>query len=482
RLRQEEVERNTSQTGTPRLDANRSEIVARVKSEPVLYWEPPRIREGELPLPLAQLREAFFDGARPGRALEAIYRRLRRSPSDMRKVLLTEGYVYAESPGLAVLLGRVALDHLFEDAEVFVLRGARLLRAKREKNVYVWQDGPERGTPARLWLFDRVGSSVDQLLPAKHVAVPASAVLPARAFAVERLTERGVLAQATIGDRTARVLFSVQDGGLRFDCARGLDRTTLDVERARMLRERRVLAAMEAGIAEQLAEGLPFDEPKTEDGQQDGKLRPEWRKAYREGLDSFEFNGDTYDVFDSSGRPRVPQVCADFVVDTWERMAGTRWLPRQQGRGRRVGRLDFDALPIENRRSVEQLIEFARMHPEWFELLEIPEHRRVAFSERKRFFRRLYEQRDAFRPGDVVAVLGPRDDERLHYHSFFIVAADPITGMPTRVAANAGRPRIRSWEAELENAPKRGIVARIRPHLEWLEALLQPETASTQGT
>jgi len=65
--------------------------------------------------------------------------------------------------------------------------------------------------------------------------------------------------------------------------------------------------------------------------------------------------------------------------------------------------------------------------------------------------------------------LGPRDDEKLHYHSFFIVAADPITGMPTQVAANAGRPRIRSWEAEMQNAPRRGILARIRPRLAWLE-------------
>jgi hypothetical protein len=77
----------------------------------------------------------------------------------------------------------------------------------------------------------------------------------------------------------------------------------------------------------------------------------------------------------------------------------------------------------------------------------------------------------------VVAILGPRDDEQLHYHSFFIVAADPLSGMPSLLAANAGRPRIRHWEAELENAPRRGIVARIRPRLEWLEGLLQADAS-----
>jgi len=49
---------------------------------------------------------------------------------------------------------------------------------------------------------------------------------------------------------------------------------------------------------------------------------------------------------------------------------------------------------------------------------------------------------------------------------------DPVTGMPTLVAANAGRPRIRTWDAEMRNAPKRSIRMRIRPRLEWLESVL----------
>jgi hypothetical protein len=152
-------------------------------------------------------------------------------------------------------------------------------------------------------------------------------------------------------------------------------------------------------------------------------------------------------------------------------MSGTRWLSRDEGRGRRQGRLDFGGLGIENRRSVEQFIEFARAHPDWFELYEVPEAERVAFSNRRRFFQRLTETPDRFQPGDVVAILGPRDDERLHYHSFFVVDRDPISGVPTLLAANAGRPRFRNWEGELENAPRRAIVARIRPRLAWLEGV-----------
>ena len=82
-----------------------------------------------------------------------------------------------------------------------------------------------------------------------------------------------------------------------------------------------------------------------------------------------------------------------------------------------------------------------------------------------------------------MAILGLRDDERMHYHSFIVVSDDPLTGMPTAVAANAGRPRIRNWEAEMQNAPRRSIIARIRPRLEWLEALAgisEPNTNNRQ--
>ncbi len=88
---------------------------------------------------------------------------------------------------------------------------------------------------------------------------------------------------------------------------------------------------------------------------------------------------------------------------------------------------------------------------------------------RGRFFGDLYAKRASYRPGDVVVIYGLRDDEKLHYHSFFVYESDPVTGMPTLVASNAGRPRIRTWENEMQNAPRRSVFARIRPRLSWLE-------------
>jgi hypothetical protein len=144
-----------------------------------------------------------------------------------------------------------------------------------------------------------------------------------------------------------------------------------------------------------------------------------------------------------------------------------------------LGRLQFDDPALANRRSVERFIDFARSHNEAFDVYEPPPEARVPLRHRALFFAELYRSRAQFQRGDIVAILGPRDDEKLHYHSFLIVDADPLSGMPTELAANAGRPRIRSWEGEMQNAPRRSILARIRPRPIWLDALLAPETGAS---
>jgi hypothetical protein len=471
-LRRQAVAAEPALPGAPGVEAARGELFARARAEPVLFLETPTASPSS-PL-IATLRARLFGEPSPWAAFSEVFERFRGRPTELRQVLLTDGYLYAEQPAVAALLAHgVALPQLFSEKELLVVRGERTLRAERVGSEYVWADGPEHGERARLWLFDRVQVSGEKPRASKHVAV-SGLRLGTSSIEIERLTERAALAQLQYGALRVPAVLAVREGRLVLECESVSAEARPRVEAARSAAERRarVLAELRTRVAEQVDEALPFDEPKTEDGQQDGKLRPEWRSAYLRGASSFTFNGDRYPVFDASGRPRPPQVCVDFIVDTWERMAGTHWLARDEGRARRLGRLDFGELGIENRRSVEQLIDFARSRTDWFELLEVPEAERVPFSGRRRFFQRLFEQREQFRPGDVVAILGPRDDERLHYHSFFILADDPLSGMPTLVAANAGRPRVRNWENELENAPRRSIVARIRPRLAWLESLV----------
>jgi hypothetical protein len=252
------------------------------------------------------------------------------------------------------------------------------------------------------------------------------------------------------------------------------DQTRVIEARSRAVRLERVLARQRAIIGEQIDEGLPFDEPKTEVGQQDGKLRQEWVWAYRYGRTTFEFNEDKYYVFDHRGRPRVPQVCIDFIRDTYERAAGTWFMPRGEPREWVRGKLAFGEFGMENERSVDSFVEFSSSHPEWFDVWNLTEEERVPLIRRDEFYAYLYDHRDDFRPGDVVTIYGLRDDGKMHYHSFFVYQADPITGMPTLVAANAGKPRIRAWDMEMANAPFRSIKTRIRPKLEWLESVTAP--------
>ena len=99
----------------------------------------------------------------------------------------------------------------------------------------------------------------------------------------------------------------------------------------------------------------------------------------------------------------------------------------------------------------------------------------------QRFYEHLLRTRDRYVPGDIVTIHGLRSDEEMHYHSFFVYDADPVTGMPMLVAANAGRPRVRSWESEMLSAPRRSIRSRVRPRLPWLESVIETSGRRERG-
>ncbi|HEX2869694.1 MAG TPA: hypothetical protein VHP33_00530 [Polyangiaceae bacterium] len=458
-------------TAAPEL---RAQLLGRTKNVPVLFLSRPEA-EPNLPeaAPLRQLLETS-----PGyQTFDTVVGKVRRSPELARAVFLREGYLYTENPELAALYGSLTLSLLFRDPELSIVRGAETLGARRlNDGDYEYTSGDERGRRAKLLLFDRVAATSASSSASRHVDLRAlSKSLGFDELAISRATTEHLAVEASYGATRVPTLLSVREGKLSLVCeAPGKDRAEVQAWRAQAARLQHAQAKLVSVIKEQVDEALPFDEPKTEEGQQDGKLRPEWRNAYLNGSSSFEFNGDRYAVFDAAGRPRPPQVCIDFVLDTFERAGGSWWQSRDQGRQRVLGRLQFDDAALENRRSVERFIEFARSHTEAFEVYEPAPEARVPLRNRALFFAELYRSRAQFRRGDIVAILGPRDDEKLHYHSFFIVDADPLSGMPTELAANAGRPRIRSWEGEMQNAPRRSISARIRPRPIWLEALVPP--------
>ena len=453
--------------------ALRAQVLGRAKAEPVLFLQRPKPEAGS---EQARALRAELERAPDYATFDRVVGKVRTSPELARAVFLSDGYLYTELPELAVMFAALTLPMLFLDPEIVILRGRDTLAARRlPDGDYEYTTGAEQGKRAKLLLFDRVAPATAALRPARHVDVrKLASELGFDELEVLRISGSSLAVDLVYAQKRVPALLRVEQGEVSLSCeAAGSALSHVLSRRAESQRAAQVHARLLAVVAEQVDEGLPFDEPKTEDGQQDGLLRPEWRSAYLSGSSSFEFNGDRYAVFDSTGRPRPPQVCIDFVLDTLERASGTWWQSRSQPRRRVLGQLRFEESAIENRRSVERFIDFTREPQEWFELYELPPEKQVPFRERQRFFSEIYSQRDRFRKGDIVAILGPRDDGKLHYHSFFVVDADPVSGMPTQLAANAGRPRIRSWEGEMSNAPRRSIRARIRPRQVWLESFLQ---------
>jgi hypothetical protein len=479
------AEREPALPGAPAFEAHRGEILGRAKATPVLFRRAPE-RARDASSEVRALWARLDASPSPGFTFLGVFKTVMRRPEAARALLLSDGYLYSDVPDLAAaFVDVVELHHLFDDPELTIQRGSQIIHAKKGKSFwYDYSDGPERGQRARLLLLDRVWpTGTDPGPPLAIDLSTAAKQVAGERMRIERISPAHVIAKVRHGTDWVRALFRVDGAESKLECETVPEALVSRVAAARALAQRRrnVFERMRVAMTEMVGEALPFDEPRTEEGQQDGNLRPAWRWAYTHGWDSYTFNDDTYLVFDSSGRPKIPQVCIDFITDTIERASGTWWATRDQERARISGGVDFDAVGIENRRSVDVFIRFADQHPEWFDVYTLRDDERVRFFDRAEFFTQLDRNSDRYSPGDIVAIHGPRSDGENHWHSFYVYEADPLTGMPMLLASNAGHPRIRTWEGEMRAAPRRSIHTRIRPRLDWLERVIGHEESVVLG-
>jgi hypothetical protein len=467
--------------GTPVLDGNRVQIFMAVKGEPTLLVEPP-LQAPSDDVAVIAYRRWLSTSEQPGGVLARLVEVLQDRPAEARAVLLRDGYLYAEDLLHADALVRyVRAELLFREPEFWIQRGEQLLHATREpgQRRYSYGDGPLRGRPVSLVLFDRVG--VGEVPPPVHRDVRALRYrLGFTRLRVRHLTRTHVVADLQYGDTWVPTLLEAQDARLVRVCEVLPEPTRSAVERARdaAIRRSRAVRAVQRAIVLQLDDALPFDEPRDEIGQEDGKLREPWKRAYERGRLTFEHRTQRYPVFGPRGAPLVPEVCVDFLLDALERAAGTWWRPRGEPRERVVGRLDFDAFDRERLRRVPEFSEFVRAHPEWFEPLEIPESSRIILGHPVDLTQYLMDHVSDFQPGDMLVLGGhvPWDPRPyVHHHSFFVFESDPLTGMPLLLAGNPGRTCLRTWRTEMRRTPLRAIRLRVRPRPEWLEAIVVPE-------
>jgi hypothetical protein len=448
------------------------------KGSPVLFSRAPLRSTAGLPGYFASLASALDDPRQAYVTLKTLRSTLPFARRHVRSVVLPEGYFYADDPVLAEwMVTWLKLEDLFDEPEIWLMRGGQTHRLERDpKKGYRFAEGPDRGREASLLLFDRIALELPALSPPLHVDLePAARAHGFDRVKVERITAEGLTARLRYGPSGLWVPAALRVDGAeaRLACEAIDEAAAAGVEagRERNRRLERLADVLRATAQQQADENLPFDEPREEVGQQDGSLRPIWTWTYNHGGSFYSFNKISYPVFDAKGRPHPPQVCIDFVLDTFERASGTWYRGREEPRERVAGGVDFDRLAMPNRRGVESVVGFLREHAEMFEVWDLRDEERVPFREREKFFERLETNADAFRAPDVVVIHGPKGGEP-HYHSFFVYRSDPVTGMPVLLAGNAGKPRVRSWQGVMQTAPLRSIKHRLRPKPEWLGAVL----------
>lgn len=473
-LRILELEGQKEPSPTPIFDQHRAELLARARSAPVLFLKRPGAPAGADRV-VSELRALLAEAEDPVHAILEVLRRTRGNFTLRREVFLSDHYLYAETPMLALRLSQVLrLDHLFSKAEdeLVIERGTETFTVTRNEGLYFLPPVPDADPSRRhhervasLLLFDRVRTVNETFGPPLHVDLrPLQKRLGFSSARVTTRTQDALVVELSTYGMLSRAVLNWEGALLGLECETTGNAPILDLATARnnyhLDQELMdpILRAAHAMIFRQ----LPFDEPKTEEGQQDGLLRMHFKQAYQHYANTYEFNGDTYYVFDGYGRPRLPQVCIDFVTDAFDWGTGGHWPSRGEKREYVRGALNFASMGMENARSVENLADFATEHPEWFDVLWLPEEERVKFRHRTKFFEYLARNAFQYQRGDVVFIYGLRDDGKFHYHSYFIDEKDPVTGMPTVVLANAGPPQARSFEGEMQNAPQRSIVARVR--------------------
>lgn len=457
--------------GAPGFEENRIAILGRARGEPMVFVRAPApVDPGALPAEAQKSLETFTKSKSHGRVL-ALVKRHRSDKPLLRTLLLREGYTYAEEPADALALAAVVkLTDLFDEATVFLQRGARthrLTRVQEKKDVrYVFEGGPLAGTAADLLFGDRVALSEQDLGAPLHRDL--AALSEEQGFdraSIVRTTEQAIVADLRFGDRMVRAVLDAEGAAVRLACIAedAPARAAVDAFREREAPRLRALAAIREAVTAIVSEQMRFDRPFGEEGpDKDGQLRPAWITAYLQGRTSFGHDDKSYPVYDAQGRAWPPEVCVDFVLDSFERAGGTWFRPRGDKLGKSIGRFTW----IDDIRQIRGVIGFgerAEKHPELFEVRRFQGKERIPFGERARFFQFLADHAGEIRPGDVVAIHGLKRDERVHQHAIFVERTDPITGFAYGLADQMRRPRRRTWEGIMAEAPKRSLLYRVRP-------------------
>ncbi len=469
--RVKEIEALPEVPGDPAFTANRIAILGRARGEPMVLTRTPVAADAATLGPEAKRSMEVFAKERPRSRVISLVKRHKSDKPLLRALLLREGYAFTEDPQDALAIAAdVKLPDLFDEAIVYLQRGSRIYKLARveakKDSRYTFEGGPFAGMQADLQFGDRVVLTEAELAAPLHrdFAGLQDEIGFDRA-AIVRMTDKAALVDLAFGDRRARAVIEANGASLRLECiAEDADsRAAVAAHRRDTGPRRRALGAIREAITTIVSEVPRFDRPIGEKSpDKDGQMRPVWMTAYLQGRTSFSYEGGGYPVFDAQGRAWPPEVCVDFVLDSFERAGGTWFRPKGETLGRTVGRFAW-ADDLRQTRGVIGFGERAEKHPELFEVRRFVGAERTPFAERERFFRFLAEHTSEIHAGDVVAIHGEKRDNRIHQHAIFVERTDPLTGFAYGLADQMSHPRRRTWETIMAEAPKRSLLYRVHP-------------------
>ncbi len=449
------------------------EVLVRTQIDPVLFlrWPDAAPRSAAA----VALRSELDDAAHPTRALrEFLAAHPRRSLR--REVLLEDGYLFSDRPALAnALSSQVQLTTLFDAPRIYRSRDGVLdVLDRTDRDAaepgYLEADG----SLARLRLNDRVSESPDALadplgldLEVVREETGALRTIPTA------IGDDAASLDLVFPDGTRRPSLAVVTSGRTEIVCIGGAPETLDATRADAsafwARHRALVRAAQALVDEAPRFDEPTDEP--EGVQEDGQLRGAWLAAYLAGETTFVYGTVEYPVFDAEGRPIPPEVCIDFVLDAWQRGGGTWFRSEREVPGRTHGSIDLAPAGPLPRRSLENLLDYARDEGAVLDRFDVESENLVPLARGAAYAHALARSADAFREGDALVVYGLRlQDMRNHHHALLVLRTDPMTGVPMVVADNQGRPALRTLTSAMQAAPLRSIAHRLRLDLVALES------------
>lgn len=212
-------------------------------------------------------------------------------------------------------------------------------------------------------------------------------------------------------------------------------------------------------------EHLPFDEPKTEFGQQDGILRSKWKDAYFTGKTKFKFNDDTYYVFrrlkkDNRLYPFIPQVCSDYLIDAIDRSLGNWYYPSTRKPHYVKGKYSIQHQAKKegyNLRRLHDVVKYMKSHPEHYEFVFEGDGIEIGNTKKLKAWFNLID----VQLGDLILIGGRVPwDNKLHSHSFIV--SKMTDGYVNKVSGNAGMAREWNLEVESYRTPLRKVNYVIR--------------------